>query len=193
GATHIDVVAAATGTNVTYQWYRGAGILLDDSDPTEYSGTSTATLRIESPTAADADTYYVVVSNSCATATSSTMTLSVDQPIVITSLTGAGTYCEGTTPMQLEVQATGTGINQYTWYFQGTTQVGTNSPILVLDNITPAQEGTYTVVINNNCNQPVTSGPIVVVVDDKPVITTPPVAQNKCSGESIPLTVVATG
>lgn len=58
-ATIAAAISGCTGlTGMTYQWYKGTTLLNDGAD---YTGTKTATLTINTPTAGDAGTYRLVV------------------------------------------------------------------------------------------------------------------------------------
>lgn len=65
-AATLSVVA--TGTSVTYQWYKAGAAI---------SGATAASYTITAATASDAASYYVVVTNTAGTVTSSTVTVTV--------------------------------------------------------------------------------------------------------------------
>lgn len=73
GATSFSVVA--TGGGLTYQWYNGVTAL---GNTTPYSGVFTDILNISNTLGLDANTYNVVINNSCGTATSNNVTLTED-------------------------------------------------------------------------------------------------------------------
>ncbi|MEP6993124.1 MAG: FG-GAP-like repeat-containing protein [Acidobacteriota bacterium] len=75
GSPVVLSVSAAGFGPVTYQWRRD-GIPLSDGGP--ISGSTTATLTIDPVAFTDAGSYDVVVTDSCADATSNTATLSVE-------------------------------------------------------------------------------------------------------------------
>ncbi|MFC7666977.1 putative Ig domain-containing protein [Hymenobacter humi] len=59
----VTFTATATGTGLSYQWYKGT-----PGPQTAISGATNATYSIASLTTSDADDYYVVVSGTCAPA-----------------------------------------------------------------------------------------------------------------------------
>ncbi|MGC4130384.1 MAG: choice-of-anchor Q domain-containing protein [Bergeyella sp.] len=88
GTTTMSVTA--TGTGLTYQWYKGTTALTNNS---VISGATTATLTFTNPTAADAAANYkVVVTGTCGTTTSSEAALTVygSRLYVATGGTGSG-------------------------------------------------------------------------------------------------------
>ncbi|CAM4265797.1 T9SS type A sorting domain-containing protein [Gillisia hiemivivida] len=97
---------------------------------------------------------------------------------------------------QLEVAATGDDL-RYQWFKVGATdaEVGNNSPILELNNITAVNAGDYYVVISgdNACGS-ATSEFVTVTVDENIVIAAEdqPQSQNICSGNEATLRVSAT-
>ncbi len=81
----------ATGDDLTYQWYKIVG-----GTPEAIPGEDEAVLYFSNATSVDAAEYYVVVSgdDACTDATSETVTLNVDEDIVITEPTEDITICE---------------------------------------------------------------------------------------------------
>jgi hypothetical protein len=57
-----SMTVAATGSNLTYQWYQGVTALVDDAT---YTGTNTPTLSISDVTGLNNNEYTVVVTGSC--------------------------------------------------------------------------------------------------------------------------------
>jgi gliding motility-associated-like protein len=195
-STTFSVVA--TGSNIVYQWYKGAGLALVND--THINGATSNTLVINNPTSADVNGYYVVVSNGCLPdATSATAQLGVDAPIVIvTPFPTGGQICQDDT-IDLTVNATGQALT-YQWFLGNTPLVdnatisGATSNHLVIDNVTLTDAGTYTCKVNNACNQPVTTANIDFIVNEKPAITVEPqVAPDYCAGQTVTLNLTATG
>ncbi len=183
----------ATGTNLVYQWRKGAVNLVDGGD---ILGTTTATLTINNIETADEGLYYVVITGKCSTEISSSVQLSVDDNIVIAVQPADVTKCEGTTAT-FSVTASGTGLN-YQWrkgganLSDGGSISGVSTPTLTINNVATADEGSYDVVITGLCSN-VTSTAAVLAVDDNAVITTQPTAVTQCEGTTATFSVVATG
>jgi len=81
----------ATGDDLVYQWYR-----IVDGTPESIPGENNSVLSFTNVTSVDALQYYVTVTgdNACTEATSETVTLNVDEDIVITEPTEDITICE---------------------------------------------------------------------------------------------------
>jgi hypothetical protein len=76
--------------------------------------------------------------------------------------------CEGS-GLVLTVEATGMYLT-YQWY-RGSDPVGTDSPTLTISNVTAADAGNYTVVVDGSDCDPITSDIAVVTINPLPTIT----------------------
>ncbi|MCC8358283.1 Ig-like domain-containing protein [Salinimicrobium sediminilitoris] len=98
---------------------------------------------------------------------------------------------------QLEMAASGDNLS-YQWFKVGATsdsQVGTDSPILQLNNATSSTGGSYYVIVSgDSACSPVTSEVVTVTVDENIVIAEDeqPQSQNICAGDETILRVAAT-
>ncbi|MGK4566956.1 immunoglobulin domain-containing protein [Flavobacterium sp. 3HN19-14] len=178
----ISLSITATGTNLNYQWFLNGDLMPGETAPT---------LNIPVAVLGDAGNYSVEIStSSCPTLLSSVAAVVVNQlPVIVTGQVAA-TVCEGVT-VTLTVDAIGTGLS-YQWK-KGTVNVGTDSATYTIAPATPADTALYSVVVSGICAPPVTSVPVQVTVDAAPVITLQPVGLTRCAGETITLTVAATG
>jgi gliding motility-associated-like protein len=175
--------APATGTNITYQWFRGT---------TALAGQTAATLNIAAVTTADAGTYTVVITNPCQVVTSEEAVVIVNELPVITADPLGVTVCEGQA-INLSVTATGTGLT-YQWSLGGVAIPGATSATYTVASATLANAGNYTVLVNGICNAPVNSAVATVVVNQVINITAPPQANTVlCAGQTLNLSVTATG
>ena len=170
---------AATGPNLTYQWYKNGTAI---SSATNASAI-TATLTLNSITAGDAGNYYVIVGSSCGTPqTSGTATLTVNAlPIVSVNPTSA-TYCS--TPVSL----TAGGASTYAWSPANGLSATTGSTVTA----TPSATTTYTVTgtdANTCVNTATTTITAGTVVTFNSVTASPAIV---CSGSSSTLTAMAT-
>ena len=98
----------ATGTGLSYQWYKGGSPL---------PGQTGSRLVLSSVSASDAGTYSVVVSGVCGNAVTNSASLTVNQSAVVASAPMSVTNCLGTSA-RFNVNATGTGLS-YQWYKDG--------------------------------------------------------------------------
>src|SRR5208283_4256728 len=96
---------SATGTGLSYQWYKGGSPL---------AGQTGSSLVLSSVSATDAATYSVVVSGTCGQAATNSASLTVNQTVVVATAPMSLTNCPGTSA-SFTVSATGTGLT-YQWY-----------------------------------------------------------------------------
>ena len=74
--TSASFSVSATGTGLSYQWYKGASAL---------AGQTGSSLVLASVSATDAGTYSVVVSGVCGNAVTNSASLTVNQNVVVAS------------------------------------------------------------------------------------------------------------
>jgi hypothetical protein len=179
---------AATGTNLTYQWYQGT-----PGSGTAIGGQSNASMTI-SPSSTTS--YYVVLTSCGSTVTSTAATVTVN-PVcsspVITSQPQSITIATGTSTT-LSVTATGTNVI-YQWY-RGNPGSGTNLGGQTGSTLTvsPSSTTNYYVVVTA-CGVSVTSSAATVTVVSciAPSITTQPQTKTVIAGNSTTLSVTASG
>ena len=166
---------AATGTNLSYQWFSGT---------TAITGATAATF-----TTTAAGSYYVIVSNSCGQVISSEAVVTAGVTTAITSAPSSTTVCVGSSAT-FSVTAVGTNLT-YQW-FSGTTAItGATSSVFTINNVQVSNAGNYSVVVSGSCGT-VTSSSVTLTVP-VPTVT---VASNSvdnilCQGQTVVLT--ATG
>ncbi|TVZ27340.1 putative secreted protein (Por secretion system target) [Gillisia sp. Hel_I_86] len=148
----------ASGDNLTYQWFK---------DNAAISGATSASFNLNNATSTNAGDYHVVVSgsNSCSSDTSDTVTLNVDEEIIIIKPAEDETFCENdVTEITFEYIAHANGApltfewikvnnvitagGNYTMTTSGPTGVtGEYSGKLIISNLTVADNGAYAVKI----------------------------------------------
>lgn len=172
---------AATGTNLSYQWKKGASNV----------GTNSATYTISNPNSGDAGNYSVVVSGACSpAATSNSVALTINTAPSITTQPTAQTACVGGTA-SFSVAATGTSLS-YQWK-KGITNVGTNTATYTIPNSSAGDAVNYSVVVSGTCSPAATSNSVALTVNTAPSITTQPYSQTTCAGNSVSFSVAASG
>lgn len=165
--TVISVVANGTGLSYQWNWNNGNGNNVNNG---EIAGANTPALTITGAnTAADAGTYYCVVSGSCGPAVTSANssvvvataptslslfpTTAVQQ--VGTHIALVGNVSGGSGVMQMYLQFNGTNLNAgpqpdgSTMMGPGTMLTGPGTANMILSNLTVADSGTYTVIASN--------------------------------------------
>lgn len=169
------VVDPGAGQPLSYQWQKG-GVNLVDSG--KVFGATTGTLTLQGVTAADAGTYTVIVSNGGGFDNASA-TLSVSGSCGVTFTQQPANWSAslgGTATFSVTVQESGV---TYQWLkdtvnlSDGDDISGVNTPTLILNNISSADAGRYTVYVSNgSCS--VASQPATLTVDGFKVRITEP-------------------
>jgi hypothetical protein len=140
----------ATGTSLTYQWYASSGAIS--------SATSS------SYTTSTAGSYYVIVSNSAGSVTSSTATLSVSATVTAPSITTqpiATSVAVGSSA-NLTVVATGTDLT-YQWYKDSAAVSGATSATYTIASAATTDAGTYYVIVTNTAGTATSSSVVLTV------------------------------
>jgi hypothetical protein len=195
--TSASFSVTASGTaNPTYQWRKGTTNLTNGGN---ISGATTATLTISSVSAADvAANYNCVVSNPCASVTTSNAALAVNTAPSITAQPQNSTVCNGTSAT-FSVTASGTPAPTFQWR-KGTTNLtnggnisGATTATLTISSVSAADvAANYNCVVSNACSS-VTSGNATLSVNTAPSITAQPQNSTVCAGTSATFSVTATG
>ncbi len=179
--TNVTFTVTATGAGLTYQWRKaGANI----------AGATGASYTLNNITVANAGNYDVVVTGTCGTVTSAAATLVVNTAPAITAQPASVAQCAGTN-VTFSVTATGAALT-YQWQKGGVNIAGATNASYTLNNITPADAASYTVVITGTCGN-ITSNAAVLTVNTAPAITGQPVGVTQCTGTNVTFTVTATG
>lgn len=166
------VLSANTGTGLSYQWYRNGTII----------GGATASTYL----ASTIGNYTCIVSNTCGGTTSNSIGLTTgSSPAASISVSsGTTTLCSSST-VTLSANA-GTGLS-YQWRKDGVNISGATS-----QNYNTNVAGIYTCIVTNNCGN-TTSNSIAVNILPNNAFTTHPLSQTKNVGQTLNLSVVATG
>lgn len=184
------LASAVEGTApLTAQWYRSGGVAVP--------GAVSPTLTIGAASPADSGGYYLVVSNTYGTATSSVATLTVVTPPSITAQPTGLTITRGQTAA-LTVGVAGTGPLSFQWFHNETLPVaGATAQTLTFPSVAVADAGSYHVQVSSPYGSVRSAEAVLTVVipDLPPVVTldTPTSgATYAAAGLPIPLTATAT-
>lgn len=138
----ITLTAAASGTGLSYRWFKGTVAL------PEAIGT-TPTLSIAAATLADAGEYVLRVTNAAGVASSLPVTVSVSasvlQPSLLANLVG-GTAYEGES-VTFTARVTTADAATYRWTRNGAVVAGETTATLVIRSATAAEAGSYRVEV----------------------------------------------
>ena len=179
--TSASFSVGATGTGVSYQWYKGGSAL---------PGQIGSSLSWSGVSATDAGVYSVVVSGACGAAVTNSASLVVNSPVLVVSAPVSLTNCPGTSA-SFSVNATGTGLS-YQWYKGGSALPGQVGASLSLSGVGAADAGLYSVVVSGTCGAAVTNS-ASLVVNSPVLVVSAPVSLTNCPGTSASFSVNATG
>jgi hypothetical protein len=187
GAILVVSVKATGSPPLTYQWFK-------DGESLSYAGSFSSYER-SNASPADSGVYTVVVKNPAGSVTSQAVSVTV-KPAVAPTITLqplSQTLAYGVR-LRLSVDATGSPQLAYQWKKDGVPLSSGSGRSYSVNEVTPAANGSYTVMVSNSAGS-VTSEPAVVTVNAAipPLITTHPQAQTVSYGGTISLSAQATG
>jgi len=140
----LSVTAYGTET-LSYQWFKGGAAL---TDGTAFSGANSNVLTIATLTTNEVDVYYVTISNSLGSVTSSSASISVNVSPII-SVQPVSQITARSNIVIFSVIATGTGPLVYQWRKDGSNLAGATASTLTLTDVTANQNGIYSVRVTN--------------------------------------------
>ena len=185
---------SVSGTSpFTYQW-RKDGVNLTDVGT--ITGSQSSTLTISSVSYTNNGSYDVIVTNANnASVTSQPATLTVNDPVIVTSPTSItnnygsqATFSAtvvGTAPLSYQWRRNGSNLTD------GSGITGSQTDTLSIDSVSYLNAGTYDLIVTNG-NSSATSAAATLTVND-PRITSSPTSVTNCSGTTLAFTVTATG
>ncbi len=175
-------VEASGASPMSYQWrFNGTNI----------SGATGNIYTLNNAQPANEGGYSVIASNPFGSATSSTATLTVTIPPIISAHPQSHEVTQGTTVL-FSVTANGTQPLSYQWNFNGEPVTGATGSSLTRLNVQSDDAGIYTVTVTNVAGTVISSN-ASLIVNVPPSITTQPLSQNINLGQSVNFTVSATG
>lgn len=180
GQTAVFTIVATGAAPISYQWKSG----------TTNVGSNSPTLTLTNVQTSDAGWYRCVVTDSLGSATSNLAILTLNVAPKIINQPGDQILSTGQTAT-FTVTAEGTSPMTYQWKF-GATNVGTNSPTLVLSNVQSSNIGLYSCQVTNIAGT-VASMPAMLIVKAAPTIMVQPGNQDVAVGANATFSVTATG
>ena len=149
GAT-VSFSVAATGTALTYQWFKSTNLL---------AGATNSALLLNNVGASDAAPYRVRLTGATNSVTNSA-TLSVNLPVSTPLLANAIRLVSSI--VAFNATATGTAPITYLWLKNGEVIPGQNNGTLLLSNLLTSDSGLYTVIVGNSCGSVTNSATLTV-------------------------------
>ncbi len=132
-------------TNFGYQWLRN-GTNLDDGG--NISGAYSSSLTLTQVLGGDAGGYQVLVTNVWGSATSAVATLTVADPVLVTS--PVNQFVHRGQNVALGVAVNGTEPLHYQWRKDDMVVAGATSPTLTLTNVQGTDAGDYFAIVTND-------------------------------------------
>ena len=190
GSATITATGYSTGLGTGYQWQSSNDNFVSNVQnlpgQTNPNSMSTGTIN--------ATTYYrlrVTCSNGPLTAFSNIVTITVNQPVTITTQPVSQTVCSGSN-VSFTVQAT--NAVSYQWRKNSVNIAGATSATYTINNVSTTDAGNYDVIVNGGAPCPaVTSASATLTVNQSTVISSQPASQAVCAGGSVTFTVTAIG
>ena len=185
----LSVVATGSGS-LTYQWYLNNTAITNN---TSISGAQTANLLISNFSANQAGQYYVTITNSFGTVTSTQA--NVDLPISILTQPQSQSVISGNL-ITYSVTASGTDP-KYQWNFTPNNSAvaspiaGATNSTYTIQNVQQSNLGYYSVTVSNAVSSTTSLAAALTVIN--PLITTQPTSSTIIIGQSITLSVTASG
>lgn len=133
---YTQIYVAASGVNMSYQWYKNNTILANQN------GVNIDLYN-------EPGDYYVAISNGCSTINSDTVSVTFNANTIINSQPSNQTGCVGE-QVTLTVDAVGASLT-YQWIKDGYNVPNSNSPICTIYNVGTIDEGSYKVYISGAC------------------------------------------
>lgn len=184
GGTATFTVQAVGDAPLAYQWF------INGSTPVP--GATAPELVINNAQTANNGSYSVRITNQLGVAFSSTVTLAVKLPPLITQQPVSLTVTQGNSA-SFAVSVSGDGPFQYRWLLNGTNAVpGTNAPVLQIASAQRTNAGAYLVIVTNEVGS-ATSAEAQLTVRTAPIIVTQPADLFAAPGDNATFNVVATG
>ncbi len=143
---------AASGDNINYQWQK---------DGINISGATSSDLTISSSSKQDEGMYQCVISNGCNSITSTEVTLSVCEPVSISSQPQDETINVGES-VTFDVTAEGDNVS-YQWQKDGVDISGANTGTLSIASVQLSDAGSYTCSVTGDCGTIASDEAVLIV------------------------------
>lgn len=203
GTTATFHVVSGGPVPLSYQWFFNNNLIGDGptGNGSTISGASTDTLSITTVQDADAGNYTVTVTDNSSAQSSSTASLTVaDPPLITLQPTNQNKIAGATASFTSDGSG---GALSYQWFHgataltngpsvNGSTISGASSSTLTMSNVQDGDAGSYTLTITNIAGT-ASSDPAILSIGHLPVVNTQPSNATNTPGSTATFTVVASG
>jgi hypothetical protein len=158
----VSFTVGASGTGLTYQWSLNASPI---------ANATSSIYTIPAASQADVGSYTCDIVGTCGTASSAAATLTLAagcQPPEISSQPEPTTVCTGTR-VELSFVYSGSDPMTFQWRLNGAEIDGATEPTLVIEQVSPADAGSYDCVLENGCGDTDTDNAMLTVEDCAPL------------------------
>ena len=180
-SANLSIGASGTAT-LTYQWYNSSGSI---------SNASNNTYILNNVDTSMADTYYCIVSNSCGSAQSQDIALTVNQSPVIVSQSSGATKCVGGS-FSFNLSSGGSDPLSYQWYNSSGSILGATSSLYLLNSLDTSDADVYYCIVTNSCGS-VQSSNKTLVVNSSPSFVSQSGSITQCENTTALFTLLAEG
>lgn len=171
------------GNNLKYQWRKNGVNILNAKD---------SVYTIKNAQIGDEGYYGVLISNPCASNTSSVEALvRVRKRPIIKKQPNSVISCEGGN-VKFEVEGDGYDI-RYQWFKDAVELTNKTSPTLEISSVTKQNEGKYWCVVSGYCTPSKISDTAYLTINAPPKITKEPTSKRVCEKSKVEFEVTATG
>jgi hypothetical protein len=175
--------AAGTGSPLPgFQWRKGG---------LNIPGATSATLTLNPVAPASAGSYDCVLTNSCGSMTTSSVTLNVQSSPEVTSNPSPQLVCENGAA-SFSVMGSGSPAPTYQWRRNAINIPGATASTLSIPSALVGDAGSYDCVLTNACGS-ATSGSASLMVNTAPFVTSDPTGATVNEGDPASFSVTATG
>ncbi|MBN1117544.1 MAG: immunoglobulin domain-containing protein [Bacteroidales bacterium] len=185
---NINLSVTASGSNLNYQWYKNAAIVVNGGD---VSGALSNNLVINNLDVTDAGTYYCKVFGDCGTIDSDPAVISVDDAIAISVQPTDIQACE-TDNISFSVTASGSNLS-YQWQKAGIDIAGATNSVYSIIGVDATHVGSYRCIITNSCGSTLISQSADLSLYANTIITLQPTTVTECLGGNATYVVAADG
>src|SRR5208282_3148566 len=142
---------------------------------------TTNSLILTNVSATNAGLYSVVVGDACGDLLTNSATLTVNQPVLVSTAPVSLTNCPGSSAM-FSTMATGSGLS-YQWFHGSVELPGQTTNSLILTNVSATNAVLYSVVVGDACGDLLTNS-ATLTVNQPILVSTAPVSLTNCPGNS---------